>query len=149
MKYPEDSQRQENAEDDDDVQIVENGAGTPSTPAVSIQATPETTAASTIAAKRGRGRPRKATTETPSKTATSTSVTPSITAPSTSAASGSMKRKPGRPRKVPNPPKTPTSTVVNEFSTQAIAKRLKRQQPRSREKRVSFPGPLERSPRTK
>ena len=57
MKYPEDSQCQENAEDDDDVQMVENGAGTPSTPVVSIQATPETTATSTTALKRGRGRP--------------------------------------------------------------------------------------------
>ena len=44
MKYSE-SQCQENAEDDDDVQIVENGAGTPSMPAVSIQATLETTTA--------------------------------------------------------------------------------------------------------
>ena len=122
MKYPKDSQRQENAEDDDDVQIVENGAGTPSTPAVSIQATPETTAASTTVVKRGRGWQRKATTETPSKNAPSTSVTPSITAPSTSVALGSEKRKPGRPKKPPDSPKTPTSTVVNEFSTQGIAK---------------------------
>ena len=126
MKYPEDSQRQENAEDDDDVQMVENGAGTPSTPAVSIQATPGTTMVTATAPKRGRGRPRKATTETPSKNAPSTSVTPSITAPSTSVALGSEKRKPGWPKKLPNSPKTPTSTVVNEFSTQAIAKRLKR-----------------------
>ena len=138
MKYPEDSQRQENAEDDDDVQMVENGAGTPSTPAVSIQATPGTTMVTATTLKRGRGRPRKATTETPS-----------ITAPSTSAASGSVKRKLRRPRKFLDTPKTPTSTVVNEFSTQAIAKRLKLQQPRSREKRVSFTGPHERSPYTK
>ena len=121
MKYSE-SQCQENAEDDDDVQIVENGAGTPSTPAVSIQATPETTAASTTVVKRGRGWQRKATTETPSKNAPSTSVTPSITAPSMSAASASMKRKPGQPRKFSDTPKISTSTVVNEFSTQAIAK---------------------------
>ena len=148
MKYSE-SQCQENAEDDDDVQMVENGAGTPSTPAVSIQATPGTTAVSAIALKRGRGLPRKATTETPSKSTPSTSVTPSITAPSTSVALGSEKRKPGRPKKPPDSPKTPTSTVLNEFSTQAIAKRLKLQQPRSREKRVSFPGPHEHSPYTK
>ena len=140
MKYPEQRPENKRAEDDDVVQVVQHGTGTPSTPAVSTKQTPGTTAAGTSGgtAKRRRGQPRK---ETPSSTVALPTTTTSTPAPT-----GSMKRKPGRPHKITTTPQTPASTVVDEFSIDAINKRLKRPKPRDGDKRVSIPGRFKRSP---
>ena len=140
MKYPEQRPENKRVEDDDVVQVVQHGTGTPSTPAVSMKKTPGTTAVGTSGGtvKRRRGQPKK---ETPSSTVALPTTTTSTPAPT-----GSMKRKPGRPRKITTTPQTPASTVVDEFSIDAINKRLKRPKPRDGDKRVSIPGRFQRSP---
>jgi len=119
VKYPEQRPENKHAEDDDVVQVVQHGTGTPSPPAVSTKQTPGTTTTGTSGgtAKRRRGRPRK---ETPSSTVALPTTTTSTPAPT-----GSMKRKPGRPHKITTTPQTPASTIVDEFSIDAINKRLK------------------------